>query len=141
MNNRQIYQKFIFHLSLLGITISVLVGFYDVIFGHILEALHLLFEVVEMALDKLIEHTFETELHETQLIVFYILLVLVGILIYFLWKMLVQLFRSAGHRMQIEWTEFVGAITQDWQAMTVTDRVLLVSAFLLVNYLASFLLF
>jgi hypothetical protein len=141
MNNRQIYQKFIFHLSLLGITISVLVGFYDVIFEHILEVLHLLFEVVEMTLDKLVEHTFETGVHETQLIVFYILLVLIGILIYFLWKVLVQLFTIAGHRMQIEWTEFVGAVTQDWQAMTVTDRVLLVSAFLLVNYLASFLLF
>ena len=141
MNNRQIYQKFIFHLSLLGITISALVGFYDEIFGHIFEALHLLFEVVEMALDKVIEHTFETGVHETQLIVFYILLVLLGILTYFLWKLLVRLFSGAGCRLHTEWTEFSGAISQDWQAMTMTNRVILIAVFLLVNYLASFLLF
>ena len=62
---------------------SILVGFYDVIFGYLMEFIHLLFEVVEISLDRLIEHFFETELHETQMIVFYILLVLGGFLIFF----------------------------------------------------------
>jgi hypothetical protein len=141
MQNRQIYQKFIFHLSLLGVAVSVLVGFYDVVFGYVWESLHLLFEIVEMGLDKLVEHTFETDLHQTQLIVFYILLIIGGVLIYFLWKVLAQLFSGVGRRLHIEWTEFASAITEDWQAMTVTNRIMLIFAFLLVNYLASFLLF
>lgn len=50
----------------------------DVIFGLLMELLHLLmellhvlFEFVEIALDTIIEHTFHTDVHQTQIIVFY----------------------------------------------------------------------
>jgi hypothetical protein len=141
MHNRRIYQKFIFHLSLFGIAISILVGFYDVVFGYIFETLHLMFEVVEMGLDKLIEHTFETDVHQTQLIVFYILLTLGSVLIYFLWKVLVQLLSGVGQHLSTGWSELKEAVTQDWQGMTMTNRVIFITVFLFVNYLASFLLF
>jgi hypothetical protein len=141
MHNRQIYQKFIFHLSLFGTAISLLVNFYDVIFGYLFESLHIVFEVVEMGLDKLIEHTFKTELHQTQLIVFYILLVAGSVLIYFLWKVLVELCSGTGAWLSSELTELKGAISQDWSGMTITHRVMYISIFILVNYLISFLLF
>jgi hypothetical protein len=141
MHNRQIYQKFIFHLSLFGIAISLLVNFYDVVFGYLFESLHIVFELIEMGLDNLIEHTFETELHETQLIVFYILLVLGSVLIYFVWKVLVELCSGTGAWLSNELAELKTAITHDWSGMTITHRVIYISIFILVNYLASFLLF
>jgi hypothetical protein len=137
----QVYRKTLFHLCLLGIAGSILVGFYDVIFTDILEFFHLIFEVVEMALDKVVEHVFETELHETQLIVFYILLVLCGVLIYFVWKVLVQLFSGVGQNFHQEYSELKEAVVSDWQGMSMVHRIIFIVVFILVNYLASFLLF
>jgi hypothetical protein len=139
--HKEIYQKVLFHLSLIGVAMSILVGFYDVIFGYLMEFIHLLFEVVEISLDRLIEHFFETELHETQMIVFYILLVLGGFLIFFIYKALVLFWRSVRHGVQEDWFLFKTAITTDWQAMSTTNRIIWIGAFILVNYLASFFLF
>ncbi|MBK8817362.1 MAG: hypothetical protein IPN42_18600 [Methylococcaceae bacterium] len=139
--HKEIYQKVLFHLSLFGVAMSILVGFYDVIFGYLMEFVHLLFEVVEISLDRVVEHFFETELHETQMIVFYILLVVGGFLIFFIYKALVLFWRSVSHGVQEDWFSFKSAITTDWQAMSTTSRIIWIGAFILVNYLASFFLF
>lgn len=137
----KVYNKCIFHLSLFGITASILVGFYDVIFGSLWEFIHVILEVIEQVLDDLVEHTFGTGLQETQMIVFYIMLAVGGALIYLAWKVLAHLFREVGQNLNNEWTDLRTAITEDWQAMPMTNRVIWISMFLLVNYLASFLLF
>jgi uncharacterized membrane protein (UPF0136 family) len=139
--HRQTYQKLLFHLSLFGIAISILVGFSDVIFGSLWEFFHLIFEVIEMALDRLIEDFFETDLHDTQTIVFYIMLVIGGILIYFVRKALVHLFSGVDRNLKHEWTELRTAIAEDWRGMSMTNRVIWISVLILVNYLASFFLF
>lgn len=139
--HRQIYQKFLFHLSLFGIAISILVGLYDVIFGFMGEFIHVILEVVEQILDDLVANIFGTGLQTTQMIVFYIMLIMGGVLIYLVWKVLVNLFRGVGQYLNNEWTDLRTATTSDWQGMSMTNRVLWVSVFLLVNYLASFLLF
>lgn len=139
--HKQIYQKVFFHMSLLGIILSILVGFYDVIFGYIFEFTHLLFEIVEMGLDKMVEHFFETGVHETQLIVFYLLLAIGGVLVYLVWKTLVIFWDSVSHGIHEEWTSFKDAVTNDWNEMTVANRIIWIVAFFLANYLASFLLF
>lgn len=139
--HRQIYQKFILHLSLFGIAISILVGFYDVIFGYLWEFIHIILEIIEISLDRLVEHLFETDLHDTQMIVFYIMLVVGGILLYLVWKTLVYMYRGIIQNSFNEWKELKAAVTSDWQSMTMTNRVICISLFLLVNYLASFLLF
>jgi flagellar biosynthesis protein FlhB len=139
--HRQIYQKFIFQLSLFGIAISILVGLYDVIFGYLWEFIHIILEVIELSLDRLIEHIFETDLHETQLVVFYIMLVIGGVLIFLVWKVLVYLFRNVSQNLKNEWAELRAAITTDWQKMSMTNRVICITVFLVANYLASFLLF
>ena len=58
----------------------------DVVIGFLFELVHLFFEIVfisfewiESTLDHLVEHLFETELHQTQTIVFY---VMVGIFLF-----------------------------------------------------------
>ena len=139
--HRKIYQKLLFHLSLFGGVVSVLVGFYDLIFGSIWEFLHLIFEVIEIILDHLIEVIFRTNLQQTQLIVFYILLSLGGVLVYFLCKAVPYMFSGLGNTLKTDWLELKMAVVEDWQAMSMMKRVLWLSGFLLVNYLASFMLF
>lgn len=137
----QTYLKFIFHLSVFGIAISILVGFYDVIFGSLWEFIHIIFEIIELSLDRLVEDIFDTELHETQLIVFYIMLAIAGILTYLVWKGLVQVSSGASQIFKHEWSELKNAVTTDWHSMSMTSRAIVISLFLLINYLASFLLF
>lgn len=139
--HRKIYQKSLYYLSSFGVIASVLVGFYDVIFGSIWELLHLIFEVIEIALDHLIEGIFRTNLQQTQLIVFYILLAFAGVLIYALWKLLPYLCIGLCQNVKADWQELKMAVVEDWQGMSLMKRALWVSGFLLVNYLASFLLF
>ena len=139
--NRQIYQKVFLHLSMFGIAMSILLGFYDVIFHTLLDFTHTFLEVIEIGLDNLVEHTFETELRETQIIVFYLMLVIGATLIYFVWRLSVQVFSGVGENLKIDWLEFKDAFIQDWQNMTFTNRVIFISLFLLANYLASFMLF
>jgi uncharacterized membrane protein (UPF0136 family) len=137
----QVYRKILFHLSLFGVVFSILVAMYDVIFHFLLESLHIIFEMVESSLDELVEHFFHTELHETQLIVFYILLVVGGIIIYLAWKALVHLFSGASQNFNNEWTDLRAALNSDWQRLSMTERVVWITLFLLANYLLSFLLF
>jgi len=54
------------------------------LFEEVLHALHLVFELLEMALDHVIEHHFHTETHDTQVIVFYILAGFGLVALYFL---------------------------------------------------------
>lgn len=54
----------------------------------LLEAMHILFEVVELSLDHLIEHLFHTDLHQTQVIVFYIIMSMLAAAAFFLWRAL-----------------------------------------------------
>ena len=139
--HKAIYQKVTIHLSLLGITLSILVGFYDVIFGSLFEFCHTIFEIIEMGLDWLVEHLFRTNLRQTEIIVFYLMLTLSAVLIYVVWKALVDACNGTCDYLREEWVEFKNAVAQDWGEMTTTNRIILISVFLLVNYLASFLLF
>jgi len=136
-----VYRKFIFHLSIFGIVISIILNMYDAILEHLIEGLHIFFELIESSLDKVVEHFFETEMRETQIIVFYIIIVIGSFLIYFAWKGLVHLCKGFNENLHNGWLELKDAVTQDWQGMTMTNRIILISAFLLINYLASFFLF
>lgn len=79
--------------GLVGIGIVVVIWMPDVLFELLFEFLHtvwellwelldLLFEGMETALDFLIEQLLETDLHTTQVIVFYILIAIILFLIY-----------------------------------------------------------
>lgn len=64
----------------------------DVVFGFVYEVLHGLYEVLEEVFDVLIEHLFDTGTHETQIIVFYLLLALIGYGLYRLWRLSLRWF-------------------------------------------------
>lgn len=137
----QIYQKLLFHFSLLGLAVSVVVGFYDVILHYVMATLHFFAEILEQWLDKLVEEWFDTDLHETQIIVFYIMLVVGGIFIYIIWKLLVDLVKELKYDAGVDWIDLKAAVNSDWQRLSTVQKIVGISLFLVINYLLSFLLF
>lgn len=93
----------------------------DVIFGlllgflHLLlELIHILFEFVEMALDSLVEHVFHTGLHETQIIVFYILCTIGLGLLYFLKRALPRYCRRLHEAVRVTWVSTKARLAATW---------------------------
>jgi hypothetical protein len=56
------------------------------VFHLLLELLHILFEWTEVSLDFVIEHVFDTSLHTTQVVVFYIIIASIFYGLYRLWR-------------------------------------------------------
>jgi hypothetical protein len=137
----QIYQKFLFHFSLFGLFVSVVIGFYDVILHYSLAILHFFAEIIEQTLDKLVEEFFDTDLHETQIIVFYIMLIVGGIFTYIIWKLLVELVKELKYDAHADWTDLKTAVISDWQSLSTLQKTAGIVLFLVINYLFSFLLF
>jgi hypothetical protein len=131
--HKQIYRKFFFHFSIFGIALSVLTGFYDVIFHFIFECIHLFMELLEEILDSVIEKSFNTELHETQLIVFYILLVFGGFMVFLLWKILASAFDKTGKLLGADWLELKTSAAADWQNLSTPQKVIGVGVLIGVN--------
>jgi len=66
--------------------------FYDIIVDFIsetlhliLEILHIIFELLESGLDFIVEKILHTDIRETQIIVFYIMLVILSVISYYLY--------------------------------------------------------
>jgi hypothetical protein len=66
------YRKTVYISYLIGICLVIAMP--DMVFGTLLELGHILFEFIEEMLDKFVEHIFHTDLHQTQVIVFYLML-------------------------------------------------------------------
>jgi len=87
------YQKFFYGLLLLGLVVMITIPdvvidlstqLFHLVFELIYEMADVIFEAVETMLDKVVEYLFNTELHDTQIIVYYII---VSILAYPLFRL------------------------------------------------------
>jgi hypothetical protein len=139
--SKQVYRRVIFHLSLLGMVTGTVVGFSDVLFHSIIESVHLFMEMLEQLLDNLIEHFLHVERRETQIIVFYILLIFGGVMTLFLWKGFVVLCQWFFEVVRGDYSELKTVVADDWSALSTIDKILWVSLTIAVNYLASYLFF
>ncbi|NOS88866.1 MAG: hypothetical protein HOP34_10080 [Methylococcaceae bacterium] len=139
-------QKITYSLVLIGLTIIVTVP--DVVFGFIMEIFHLLFELVfilfewlESTLDHLVEHLFHTDLHTTQIIVFYLILTLFAYPAFYLWqklnKLCAYLKDSAGY-CQDQLSYLKADTGFYWQGLPWLDRAKVFAIVLGSLYLASF---
>ena len=133
--HKQTYRRFLFHISILGIALSLLTGFYDVFFGFLWESIHLFMELLEQILDNVVEHFLHTELHDTQMIVFYVLLVFGGFMIFFIWKLLVMIYRQASQILNNDWSEFKIGAADDWQHLSAREKLVGVGVFIGLNLL------
>lgn len=134
-----LYRKAFFRTSLFGAVMSILIGFYDVIFGTLWEALHIVLEFIELILDELVENLLVTNLQQTQLIVFYIMLAFGGVMAYFSYKVLAGITVFGYRTLRDDLKALKSGIASDWQSLSIADKILWISLFLIANYLASFL--
>lgn len=93
----------------------------DVVFGLSLELLHalaelahLLFELFEASLDHVVEHIFHTGTHETQIIVFYLMLSMAFGGLYYLWRIMPRFFRKLKENLLATWRTHKTRILLYW---------------------------
>jgi hypothetical protein len=109
------------------IAISVAIGCVvlipDTVFGLLYEISHALFEVLEEGFDLLIEHLFHTGTHETQIIVFYLLLSLILYGLYRLWHLSLRWYSA----FKITWARQKSNALLYWRESSVLRKIGIVS--------------
>lgn len=102
------YQKTVNAAYLMGIAgvifmPDVVLGLSLELFHTLVELGHLLFEIFEASLDHVVEHIFHTGTHETQIIVFYLMLSMAFGGIYYLWRTMASFFRKLKESLLATW--------------------------------------
>jgi hypothetical protein len=119
------------------ISLALIVVFPDVVFDtttsilgylfdHLVEFGHILFESIEMVLDHVIEGIFETDLHSTQTIVFYVLLAIGIFILYLVGRLILRFYR----RCKLGWSSFRAGhqlnVMEYWRELTLLEKVKLI---------------
>lgn len=98
----------------------------DFLFHHLLEFGHILFESIESVLDHIIEGLFETDLHSTQTIVFYVLLTIGIYILYRAGRIALRIYR----RSELAWSEFRAqhsfGLMHYWRELTLFGKIKLI---------------
>jgi hypothetical protein len=138
------HQKILYGLVLIGVVIIITMP--DVVIGLLFELAHLIFELVfisfewiESLLDHIVEHLLHTELHQTQTIVFYLLVGIAAYPFYYLWRKLLRLFFWLKESLLTAWVVYKNHTIVYWQNSSLIDKikVLIIAAGAI--YLASFI--
>jgi hypothetical protein len=122
---------------LIGIALVITIP--DMVFGSVLELGHILFEFIEEILDKSVEHIFHTDRHQTQVIVFYLMLSIVFGGIYYLWRVLPPLCRQSKEKLLAAWFWHKTRAFCYWQQLSLINKIKIVSIFAGLIYSASLL--
>jgi len=109
-----IHQK----ISLAVVTAIMMISMYDAVFHFLLWLVHILFESAEFILDHLIEGLFEIGNRETEIVVFYILLSLIGSAVYKLYRALPRWKDTFKQRLEQQKTQTL----MQWQEMSVLGK-------------------
>jgi hypothetical protein len=129
-------QQFIVNGSIIAFSLAIL-AVPDLAFGllvdmghHMLEIflhmLHLVFESLEMGLDHVIEHLFHTGTHETQIIVFYVLVIFGLVALYFFGRMASSAFVRVSKRLLLYWSRKKSSCLYFWGHQTLLDKIKIV---------------
>ncbi len=110
-------------IILISIALGLVVLIPDTVFGLLLEASHALFEVLEEGFDLLVEHIFHTGTHETQIIVFYLLLSLICYGLYKLWRLSQRWY----HALRITWSQQKSNAWLYWQESSLLKKIEIVA--------------
>ncbi|MDD5461722.1 MAG: hypothetical protein PHG00_08830 [Methylococcales bacterium] len=142
-------QKILSGLALMGIISVVMMP--DVVMGLLFELVHFFFELlfisfegIESFLDTVVEHLLHTELHQTQVIVFYLIVIIAALPFYYLWRLLRRLFfrlKNALHAVHAEWILYKTRATDYWLSLSLIGKSTLVAILAVAIYLVSWLFF
>jgi hypothetical protein len=140
------YRKII--LYALALSIVILIAMPDVVMGFLFELAHLFFELlfisfewIETLFDHIVEDLFHTELHQTQTIVFYLLVGIAVFPLYYLGRLLLRLFFRLKETLLAEWTLNKTRAILYWQDLSLSNKIKLLAVFAGIIYLASLLFF
>lgn len=135
INRKRVQQNWVRGLILAATLTVVIVP--DVVFGmllhllhflfaHFLELLHILFEFAELSLDHLVEHLFHTDLHQTQIIVFYILATFICYGLYRVCRAVPAFYRRCKKHQKAYWSHKKAALLYYWREQSLFDRIKIV---------------
>ncbi len=110
-----------------ALVVILLLLMYEDFLHLLVEFFHLAFESAEYTFDLVIEHLFETHTHETQVIVFYILVPLILSICYLLYHFLPTFYRQFAVFLRQQKSETL----VQWQALSMTYKIAWWSVFLL----------
>jgi hypothetical protein len=130
------YRKFINGLGISCLFIVIILP--DIVFGWLFELLHfllelvvefadILFEWIESSLDKVVEHTFHTDLHDTQIIVFYIMMSVLGYGIYRVTRVMPRYYEWSKEKLIFAWLFNKTRVFFYWQTMSLMEKIKLIS--------------
>ncbi len=134
------------HLDLIiAATMVSTLALYDVTFDLVLSALHLLiellhiaFEWLELGIEHTVEHLFHTSRHGSQIVTFYILLLIGCGLLFWLRRSLPRIYAAALQFVQRAWLRRKTELQTYWLSLTLPYKLRLFSTVLGVVYLATF---
>ena len=117
----------------------------DVVFGLIFELVHILlelahmiFEFIEVTLDRLVEHIFETDVHQTQVIVFYLMLSIAFGGLYYLWRLLPRYYHQSKENLLDVWLEQKTLSSLYWRDLSLINKIKLAAIFTAAIYCIVF---
>jgi hypothetical protein len=93
------------------------------LFEHFLELCHLTFEFIESTLDHLVEHLFHTDVHATQIIVFYVLVSFVIYGLYGLWRTLPPFCRRCKDNLFSAWARRKASLIYYWEEQPLFNKI------------------
>ena len=104
------------------------------------ELAHTVFEGIETLLDNIIEELFQTELHQTQVIVFYIMMSFILPTIYLLLRLLLRKVMQLKNALYLLIMKLdINQYGHYWHHISIQEKTRLLCGALIVIYLASFL--
>jgi hypothetical protein len=135
------------HIDLIFVGIVTLsIAMYDTVIDLFLNILHLLFELLHFAYEWLelgiehgVEHIFHTSRHGSQIITFYILLLLAGLLSYWLWKVLPRCYRRLIQFVVYSWDRRKTECQAYWLSLPLAHKIKVMSTATGIFCLTTFL--
>lgn len=148
--NSLIYRRLVKGLAAIGIfiiivmpgeVIGLLFELLHILWELFVELLDILFEGTESGLDHIVEHLFETDLHTTQVIVFYIMVSIAILAAYRLYLFLPRLYCRLRENLLAAWIWHKTRTCLYWQSLTLINKIKFVAMVVGIGYVLTFLSF
>jgi len=122
------YRKAVNLLFFVGIVTLIILP--DVVFGlffglaHLLlELAHMIFEYIEVTLDRVVEDIFETDVHQTQVIVFYLMMSIAFGGLYYLWSLVPRVYHQSKENLLAAWSEQKAYAFLYWSDLSLINKI------------------
>jgi flagellar biosynthesis protein FlhB len=121
--------------------VNILITIVHFFFTLILHFAEVTFEGLESLLDRIVEYFFDTEVHETQTIVFYLMILIALFPLYFLCRIMPGFFIWLKEILITTWTRHKNNVIIYWQDLSPHDKIKMTILPILAAYLIFSLFF